>query len=34
MLRPIPKMNERVYYQKKEKDNLYLKYLVGEKSFN
>jgi hypothetical protein len=34
MVRPIPKMNGRVDYQKREKDNVYLKYHVGEKSLN
>jgi hypothetical protein len=32
MLRPILKTNERGNYQ--EKDNVYLKYLVDEKSLN
>jgi hypothetical protein len=34
MLRPILKMNERGDYQEKEKDNVYLKHLVDEKSWN
>jgi hypothetical protein len=34
MLRPIPKMNGRVDYQKTGKDNVYLKYHVGEKILN